>query len=140
MPCITSIVARWVSSAPRAASTTAAALAAHQQDQPQSEQSEPLQSLQQRSEAGAMSDEARSRYRPLDRLADHSRAGTRGQVDVDHRRHRQIGPHPGRAQPAFERSAQILRGTCSTRVTPAAARAAAIAAGALAAPSAIWIE
>ena len=62
------------------------------------------------------------------------------QVDVDQRRHRQIGLDAGRAEPALERPPQILGRTCSTRVTPGAARAAAIAAGALAAPSAIWIE
>ena len=88
-----------------------------------------------------MGDEARAGRGSLDRLADRRRIGTGRKVDVDDRRQRQIGlrRRPGRAS-ARASAADRSGGTCSTRVTPGAARAAAIAAGALAAPSAIWIE
>ena len=87
---------------------------------------------QQRREAVAMRDEARARHRRARSRGDRRRVGARREVDVDHRRQRQVGVGAGRAEPALERPAQLLSADLGDRGSPRrAARAAAIAAGSL---------
>ena len=111
MPCITSIVERWVSSAPRAASTTAAEVAAgHQRDQRQREPLQHPDRAQQRLEHFAMGDEAGAGRGRLDPPGDRGEVGVVGDIERDQRRHRQLVVDPGRAQPALERPPHLRFG------------------------------
>ena len=100
MPCITSIVKRWVSSAPRAASTTAAdAAALSSRTSPNATHCSSAQRAEQRADAVAMRDDPRAgrdRLRRAAAIAPRSAPGS--QVEVDQRRHRQVGALRRRAR------------------------------------------
>ena len=112
----------------------------NEQYQPQREQRQATERLQQRLEAGSVGNESSAGYGLFDRSLDLGSVGPGPKIDVDDRRHRQIGFARRRAKPAFQRSAEILRRDLLDPGDSGIFRAAAIAAGAFAAPSLIWIE
>ena len=131
MPCITSIVERWVSSAPRAASTTAAAVASaissdqrHGQPAQRAERAEHRRRAMSRWATKRAPGTARST-----RAAIGAGSGAGREVDVDQRRQRQVAPRApaGPSQRSSDRRASRPRGPGGPRRRPGAARASGAA-------------